>query len=46
MIYRVGGFFAGEQGRKIIALTNRTHTDYDRLSKQVTKYTSKAIHQE
>ncbi|PJF33824.1 MAG: hypothetical protein CUN57_01140, partial [Phototrophicales bacterium] len=29
MVYRVGGFFAGERGRKIIALTNRTHTDYD-----------------
>lgn len=38
-IYRVGGIFAGEGGRKIIALTNRTHTDYDQLHKQVLKYT-------
>jgi len=42
MIYLVGGFFTGEQGRKIIALTNRTHTDYDSLSKQVIKYAGKA----
>lgn len=38
-MYRVGGIFAGERGRKIIALTNRTHTDYDHLHKQVLKYT-------
>jgi len=42
MVYRVGGFFAGERGRKIIALTNRTHTDYDNLVKQVMKHTGKA----
>lgn len=42
LIYRVGGFFAGERGRKIIALTNRTHTDYDQLVKQVMKHTGKA----
>lgn len=41
LIYVVGGFFAGEYGRKIIAVTNRTHIDYDSLSKQVIKYTKK-----
>lgn len=45
MVYRVGGLFVGERGRKIIALTNRTHTDYDHLVKQVMKHTSKANHQ-
>lgn len=43
MMYYVGGFFAGEYGHKIIALTNRTHIDYDFLNKQVMKYTTKAI---
>ncbi len=38
-VYRIGGFFAGERGRKIIALTNRTHTNYDYLHKQVIKQT-------
>lgn len=42
--YYVGGFFVGESGRKMIALTNRTHIDYDRLSKQVLKYVGKATH--
>jgi hypothetical protein len=42
MLNSVGGFFTGEYGRKIIALTNRTHIDYDRLSKQVMKYSGKA----
>lgn len=38
-VYRVGGVFAGERGRKLIALTNRTHNNYDYLHKQVTKHT-------
>ena len=42
MVYRVGGLFAGERGRKIIALTNRTHDDYDHLVRQVKKHTGKA----
>lgn len=29
--YRIMGFFAGSGGEAAIALTNRTHTDYDRL---------------
>lgn len=33
--YRCAGFFAGEPGQTIIALTNRTHTDYDMLVKKV-----------
>jgi len=34
-IYRCTGFFAGEGFTPVIALTNRTHTDYDRLIKGV-----------
>lgn len=34
-IYRFTGFFAGEGLTPVIALTNRTHTDYDRLIKSV-----------
>ena len=45
MVYRVGGLFVGEHGGKIIALTNRTHTDYDHLVKQVMKHTGKPKHQ-
>lgn len=41
MIYRVAGFFAGEQGGKIIALSNRTHDNYEHLIKQVMKHTRK-----
>jgi hypothetical protein len=29
--YRVAGYFVGEPGRAIIAVTNRTHEDYERL---------------
>lgn len=29
--YRITGFFAGENAQPVIALTNRTHTDYDDL---------------
>jgi len=42
-VYRVGGLFAGERGRKIIALTNRTHANYDQLHKQVLKHTKSSI---
>ena len=42
LLYYVGGFFVGEYGRKMIALTNRTHIEYDTLNKQVRKYTKKA----
>ncbi|MBC7871868.1 MAG: hypothetical protein H7Y09_13575 [Chitinophagaceae bacterium] len=33
--YRIGGFFAGERAAPIIALTNRAHTDYDKLVKTI-----------
>ena len=33
--YRVTGFFVGEGFKPVIALTSRTHTDYDRLIKKV-----------
>lgn len=42
MVYRVGGFFAGEGGQKVIAFTNRTHDNYDDLQRQVMKYAKKA----
>lgn len=35
--YRVTGYFTGEAGKPIIAITNRTHTDYDRLTDYVLK---------
>jgi len=40
MVYRVGGIFAGERGRKLIAVTNRTHVNYDQLHKYILKQTS------
>jgi hypothetical protein len=36
--YRVTGFFAGEGLTPVIALTNRTHQDYDRLIRAVETY--------
>lgn len=33
--YRMAGFFAGAGGQPIIAITNRTHSGYDALMKQV-----------
>ncbi len=36
--YRVTGFFAGEKVAPVIALTNRTHVDYERLEQQVKQY--------
>lgn len=35
--YRVTGFFAGAGWTPVIALTNRSHTNYDTLIKQVTR---------
>lgn len=37
--YRVAGYFAGEGGQPIIALTNRSHSDYERLIKRVLRHT-------
>lgn len=37
--YRITGLFAGEGFTGVIGLTNRTHTDYDALARQVMKYT-------
>jgi hypothetical protein len=36
--YRFTGLFAGEGFTGVIGLTNRTHTDYDALIRQVVKY--------
>lgn len=36
--YRVAAYFAGEGGKAIVALTNRTHTDYPKLKKKVVHY--------
>jgi hypothetical protein len=33
--YRVAGWFAGEGGKPIIAITNRSHTHYDQLAQIV-----------
>jgi hypothetical protein len=33
--YRAGGFFAGLRGQSIVALTNRSHSDYDTLIQRV-----------
>lgn len=38
--YRFTGLFAGEGFTGVIGLTNRTHTDYDALIRQVERYTS------
>ena len=40
LYYRFTGLFAGEGFVGVIGLTNRSHTDYERLIEQVTKYTS------
>lgn len=36
--YRIAAFFAGEGGKAIVALTNRTHTDYPKLKKKIVHY--------
>lgn len=38
--YRFTGLFAGEGFTGVIGLTNRTHTEYNALIRQVMKYTS------
>jgi len=35
--YRVLAFFAGEPGKGVVALTNRTHTDYKTLKREITR---------
>lgn len=40
--YRAAGFFAGEGFTPVVAITNRTHTGYDRLVKQVRLHTGDA----
>jgi hypothetical protein len=40
--YRFTGLFAGAGFTGVIALTNRTHTDYDALIRQIVKYTTDA----
>ncbi len=37
-IYRINGFFCGEGLTPVIAFTNRSHADYDRLLKKVSIY--------
>jgi hypothetical protein len=34
-VYRITGLFVGEPGRKLFALTNRTHAQYDQLYQYV-----------
>lgn len=36
--YRIAAFFAGEGGKGIVALTNRTHTEYAKLKKKIVYY--------
>lgn len=36
--YTITAFFAGEAGKTVIALTNRTHTDYPKLRKKIIHY--------
>lgn len=42
--YRFGGFFAGEGFTPVIAVTTRTHTDYDDLIRQIRQHTKAAQH--
>ena len=44
-VYRVGGIFVGERGRKLIAVTNRTHVNYDQLHKHILKQTQTTLTQ-
>ena len=36
--YRIAAFFAGENGKGIVALTSRTHTEYAKLHKKLVHY--------
>lgn len=38
LYYRITAFFAGESGHSVIALTNRTHTEYPKLKKKIIHY--------
>jgi hypothetical protein len=38
--YRFTGLFAGEGFTGVVAVTNRTHTDYDSLLRQITTHTT------
>lgn len=40
--YRISAYFAGERQHAIIAITNRTHTDYDHLVRTLERYLTKA----
>ncbi|TVR19356.1 MAG: hypothetical protein EA396_12630 [Anaerolineaceae bacterium] len=42
--YRIAGVFAGAGGQPVIALTNRAHTDYDRLVQAILDHTSAEKH--
>ena len=42
--YRFGGFFPGEGFTPVIAVTTRTHTDYDDLVRQIRQHTKAAQH--
>lgn len=42
--YRIAGFLAGERAAPVVALTNRAHTDYDRLVRAVLTYTDAHTH--
>jgi hypothetical protein len=42
--YRIAGFLAGERAAPVIALTNRAHSDYDRLVQSVLRHTNSGTH--
>lgn len=46
MLYRIGGFFAGERSQPIIAITNRAHSDYVGLVYAILHHTDVQIHDE
>ena len=41
--YKVASFLAGEKGAPIVAFTNRTHQDYDTLSKRILHHAAHAV---
>jgi hypothetical protein len=43
--YRIAGWLAGEGLTPIIALTNRTHTDYERLIQQIEQFRARRTNQ-
>lgn len=42
--YRIVGFFAGVRAQPVIAVTNRAHTDYEKLAKAILNQTNPEIH--